>query len=119
MHEFEIRAESDIVLVRNAARDFAGDLGFSVIDKTRVAAAVSELARNTLVHGGGGRMRIETASMNGSQGLCCVFVDSGPGIADIERALTDGFSTAGSLGQGLPGARRLTDSLEIQSDVGA
>lgn len=118
MTEIEIQTENDIVVARNTARAIAGELDFSLIDKTRIATAVSELARNTLVHGHGGCMQVEPAKVNGSSGLRCVFVDSGPGIADIEQALQDGFSTAGSLGQGLPGAKRLTDDFLVESEPG-
>jgi len=118
MREFDIRSEDDIVRARSAARDFAAELDFSLIEKTRIATAVSELARNTLVHGGGGQMQIACASHNGRQGIRCIFVDQGPGILDIERAMGEGYSSANSLEQGLPGARRLTDDFHIASVVG-
>lgn len=118
MREIEIRSEEDIVRARNTARDFALELEFSLIDKTRIATAVSELARNTLVHGGGGQMQIESISDKSRRGIRCVFVDEGPGILDIERAMGEGFSSANSLGQGLPGARRLSDDFRIESAVG-
>lgn len=112
---FDIACEDDIVLVRSAARLFAEELRFSAIDKTRIATAVSELARNTLVHGGGGRAEIIGARNGTRVGIRCVFVDEGPGIADVPLAMTDGFSTTPSLGQGLPGARRLMDRMDIES----
>ncbi len=118
MREIEIRGEDDIIRARRAARDFATVLAFSLIDKTRIATAVSELARNTLVHGGGGRMQIATASQHSSNGIRCVFIDEGPGILDIDRAMGEGFSSASSLGQGLPGAQRLSDDFHIESTVG-
>ncbi len=118
MHVVEIRNEDDIVRARNAARDFASELEFSVIDKTRIATAVSELARNTLVHGAGGQMQIAPAAHEGRRGIRCVFIDEGPGILDVEWAMGNGYSTANSLGQGLPGARRLSDGFHIESCVG-
>ena len=118
MDQFEIRCEDDIVRARKAARDSAAELKFSLIDKTRIATAVSELARNTLVHGGGGQMRIDHASDNGRRGVRFVFSDEGPGILDVERAMGEGFSSANSLGQGLPGARRLSDDFRIESAAG-
>ena len=118
MDEIEIQTEDDIVLARQAARDVAGSLQFSLIDKTRVATAVSELARNTLVHGGGGKVQIVQIDHNHQRGIRCVFIDQGPGIADINEALGDGYSTGDSLGQGLPGSRRLTDDFRISSVPG-
>lgn len=120
MQRFDIKEEADIVRARSAARDLAGELGFSIVNKTRVATAVSELARNTLEHGLGGHMELEQLSADGRVGLRCIFVDEGPGIADVDQALTDGFTTCDghSLGQGLPGAKRLVDTLEIISRPG-
>lgn len=118
MDAYEILNEDDIVSARSAARSLAGELGFSVIDMTRIATAVSELARNALTHGGGGRMEIANASANGKSGLRCTFVDHGPGIPDIDKAMSDGFSTGSSLGHGLPGAKRLVDEFEIESQFG-
>ena len=114
----DIRSEDDIVVARTAARDLAGQLDFSLIDKTRIATAVSELARNTLVHGGGGRMEMRRRVNGASDGILCVFVDEGKGIADIEQALGDGFTTNGGLGHGLPGSRRLMDEMTIESEPG-
>lgn len=113
-----IQTEEDIVAARTAARDHATALGFSIVDKTRIATTVSELARNTLVHGGGGEMQIERTEDCGREGLRCIFIDEGPGIVDIERAMGEGFSSANSLGQGLPGARRLSDDFCIVSAAG-
>ena len=114
----DIRTEDDIVITRAAARDVAGRLDFSLIDKTRIATAVSELARNTLVHGGGGRMEIRRRANGAGNGVHCVFVDEGKGIADIEQALGDGFTTNNGLGHGLPGSKRLMDELTIESEPG-
>ena len=113
-----IRSENDIVVARTAARDLAGQLDFSLIDKTRIATAVSELARNTLVHGGGGRMEMGRRANGASDGIHCVFVDEGKGIADIGRALGDGFTTNDGLGHGLPGSKRLMDELTVKFEPG-
>lgn len=118
MRRIEIQTHEDIVAARNASREMAGELEFSLIDKTRIATAVSELARNTVVHAGGGVMEIELVTVNGIRGLRCIFVDDGPGIADTDQALQDGFSTAKSAGMGLPGARRLIDEFRIDSALG-
>jgi len=118
MDTYEIHSEDDIVRTRQVARKYAEELHFSVLDKTRIATSVSELARNTLVHGGGGRMEMQQAENGGTIGIRCVFVDEGPGIPDIERAVEDGFTTGNSLGQGLPGVKRLMDDFEITSTIG-
>ncbi len=118
MQLIEIRGEDDIVRARSVAREVAADLAFSMIDKTRVATAVSELARNTLVHGGGGEMQVVPVNGDDRCGVRCIFTDQGPGIPDIERAMGEGYSTANSLGQGLPGARRLSDDFQIESVIG-
>jgi serine/threonine-protein kinase RsbT len=92
-------------------------LGFSLVDQTKVVTAASELARNTVIYGGGGSMQIET--LNGPRtGLRLVFEDKGPGIPDIELALRDGFTTGSGLGLGLGGAKRLVNDFEISSRVG-
>lgn len=118
MRKVEIRTNEDIVEARNASREMAGALGYSLIDRTRIATAVSELARNAVIHGGGGVMEIEQVAVNGNKGLRCVFVDNGPGIADTDQALQDGFSTCQSAGMGLSGARRLMDEFRIDSALG-
>ncbi len=113
-----ISTDADIVLARTRAKEMAGALGFSRTDQTLIAAAVSEIARNIVVYAGVGDVLLRTARGDGRLGLLVVASDEGPGIADLERALTDGYSTVGSLGVGLPGARRLMDSLEVDSAVG-
>ncbi len=118
MDRFEISTEDDVVRARTAARRLAENLAFSLIDKTRIATAVSELARNTLVHGGGGRMVIGEAANGTTTGIRCTFTDAGPGIGDIDQAMTDGFTTNSSLGHGLPGAKRLMDEFKVESNVG-
>jgi serine/threonine-protein kinase RsbT len=113
-----IRASEDVVQARQATRAWAIDAGFSLVDQTKIVTAASELARNTLVHGGGGTMRLEAVSAGGRRGLRLVFEDKGPGIPDIDRAMHDGFSTGGGLGLGLSGAKRLVNEFEIASRVG-
>lgn len=113
-----IESEEDIVEVRSVIRQLANELGASIVDKTRLATAVGELARNTIVYGGGGEMHFDAVSRDDQQGILCRFVDKGPGIPDIELAMSDGFSTGSSLGQGLPGSKRLVDEFRIESAVG-
>ena len=118
MEVIQIINEQHIVQARQIARRVAEKLGFRLVDKTRVAAAVSELARNVYVHGGGGRMEIEEIHRGGKIGIRCIFVDEGPGIPNVEQAMQDGFSTNIGLGQGLPGSKRLMDYLQIESELG-
>ncbi len=111
--DVEIKEDFDIVKARARARAVAATLGFDAVDQTRIATAVSEIARNALVHGGGGKMTLRT--INKKKGLEIVIVDQGPGIPDINQAVKDGYSTAGGLGLGLGGAKRLMDELRIES----
>lgn len=115
----EILSEVDIVTARQRAREVAEAIGFTGADLTLIATAVSELARNIVQHAGHGEILVAAASENGRTGLWMVARDNGPGIVDVELALRDGYSTAGSLGLGLPGARRLMDELEITSTDGS
>lgn len=98
--------------------DWATRLAFSVVDRTKFVTAASELGRNVLVHGHGGTMTIDELLRDGRSGLQLSFQDQGPGIADVERALSDGFSTAGSMGLGLGGARRLVNEFSLTSQPG-
>ena len=116
--EIPLLEEPDVVRARIRAREWAVRLGFSPVDQTKVLTAVSELARNALVHGGGGRCLLSAIERNGRVGLCMAFEDRGPGIPDVAKALEDGFSTVGGLGLGLGGARRLLGDLTIESRVG-
>jgi serine/threonine-protein kinase RsbT len=118
INTFEIRAPGDVVFVRQTAVAWATALGLSVTDRTKIATAASELARNTLQHGGGGRVTFEAIRTLSRSTLRLVFEDQGPGIPDIEQALTDGYSTAGGLGLGLGGARRLVNEFTIESQPG-
>ena len=113
-----VREESDLVLVRQRVKARAVELGFNVFGQTKLVTAASELARNTLIHGGGGTMLLESIVNNERRGLRLTFEDNGPGIADLEQAMTDGFTTQGGLGRGLGGSKRLVDEFEVVSRVG-
>jgi len=117
--EIAIQTETDIVLVRQEVRARVVALGFGLVDQTKTITAASELARNTLIYGGGGIARFETLQAGPRRGLRVTFDDSGPGIADIELALKDGYTTGHGLGLGLSGARRLVNDFAIESQVGA
>jgi len=106
------------VRVRQATRENAVGQGFSLVDQTKLVTAASELARNTLDYGKGGEVRIERLANSGKRGLRLTFIDQGPGIADVEQALKDGFSTGTGLGLGLSGARRLSNDFSIDSTPG-
>ena len=113
-----VTTDADIVSARTHAKDLADTLGFSRTDQALIAAAVSEVARNIVVYAGAGEIVLRAERGDGRWGLLVVATDEGPGIADPDQALTDGYSTVGSLGVGLPGSRRLMDSLEIDTEVG-
>lgn len=114
-----VRSGEDVVKVRQAVRSLAMDLGFSLVDQTKVVTAASELARNTLTYGGGGEVRIERLNQGPKRaGLRLTFEDRGPGIANIDLALTDGFTTGTGLGLGLNGARKLSHEFDIWSQPG-
>jgi serine/threonine-protein kinase RsbT len=113
-----IASDDDIVKVRRRVRDWAVSIGFSLVDQTKLVTAASELARNTLVYGLGGTVLLETVVNDTRRGLRLTFEDHGPGIPDIQQALTDGYSTASGLGLGLSGARRLSHEFDITSKPG-
>ena len=113
-----IETESDIVLVRQRVRIQVVALGFGLVDQTKTITAASELARNTLIYGGGGRARLEILQLGVRRGLRVTFEDEGPGIANIELALKDGYTTGHGLGLGLSGARRLVNEFSVESQVG-
>jgi serine/threonine-protein kinase RsbT len=117
-YELPISAEQDVVRVRQVAREWAVDLGFSLVEQTKIVTAASELARNTLIHGGGGSVRLEEAVAGGRHGLRLTFEDRGPGIADLQLALKDGYTTGTGFGLGLPGSKRLMNEFQIVSNVG-
>lgn len=116
--DMSIQSSQDVVLVRQAVRQFAVKLGFSLVDQTKIVTAASELARNTLDYGGGGTVKLEALQEGMRRGLRLVFEDSGPGIPDIELALKDGYTTGGGLGMGLGGAKRLVNEFHIVSRAG-
>ena len=113
-----MREVGDIVAVRQQTRQWAGEVGLSLVDQTKIVTAASELARNAVVYGGGGSVRLELLENGVRKGLRLVFADQGPGIPDVEKALQDGFTTGGGLGLGLGGARRLVNEFSIDSEVG-
>jgi serine/threonine-protein kinase RsbT len=113
-----LRSSDDIVRVRRIVRDWAVSLGFSLVDQTKVVTAASELARNVIVHGGGGDFRIESLNNDARRGLRLTFSDEGPGIVDMEQAMKDGFTTGEGLGLGLGGAKRLVNEFLIDSKPG-
>lgn len=113
-----IQSSEDVVAVRQSVRQRAVELGFNLIDQTKMVTAASELARNTVQHGGGGQVTIETIEAAGRRGLRLTFEDHGRGIPDIDLAMRDGYSTGGGLGLGLSGARRLSNEFYIQSTPG-
>ena len=115
----ELRSESDVVRARQTARAHLVKLAFSLGAVTRIVTATSELARNAIDHGGGGAVTIEEITELGRDGVRLTFADQGPGIADVELALSDGFTTGGGLGLGLGGSRRLADEFEIRSTPNA
>ncbi|HTU40502.1 MAG TPA: anti-sigma regulatory factor [Candidatus Aquilonibacter sp.] len=110
-------SEPDMVVVRRRVREVSSQVGLSLVDQTKLVTAASELARNTLIYGGGGTMQLE--SLNGPRtGVRLIFVDKGPGIPDVNLALRDGYTTGTGLGLGLGGSKRLVNEFEIQSKVG-
>ena len=113
-----IRTQEDIVRVRQATRENAIAQGFSLVDQTKLVTAASELARNTLDYGNGGEVEIARMLDGARKGVRLTFSDQGPGIEDLEKALTDGYSTGGGLGLGLSGARRLSNEFTIDSAPG-
>ena len=112
-----VATESDIVVVRRRVREVAVQAGLSLVDQTKLVTAASELARNTVIYGGGGSLQLD--SLNGPRvGVRLTFSDNGPGIPDIDLALRDGFTTGSGLGLGLGGAKRLSSEFEIDSAAG-
>ncbi|MEU9824936.1 ATP-binding protein [Micromonospora chersina] len=113
-----IRSDEDVVRVRQLVRTTAVAVKLSLVDQTKLVTAASELARNTLIYGGGGTAEVTTVEDGRRRGVRIVFADQGPGIPDLDQALTDGFTTGGGLGLGLSGARRLVDDFDIWTVVG-
>lgn len=114
-----LRADEDVVRMRQAVRECLVAVGFSLIDQTKMITAASELGRNTLRYGGGGEVHIEKVAGDSRRGVTLSFIDHGPGIADVDLALTDGYTTGNGMGLGLSGARRLADEFELSTAPGA
>jgi serine/threonine-protein kinase RsbT len=113
-----VQSGDDVVRVRQTVRAKAISLGFSLVDQTKIITAASEVARNTVDYGGGGMLCLETLSNGGRKGLRLTFTDEGPGIADLDLALTDGYTTGRGLGLGLGGAKRLSNEFDVKSRPG-
>uniref|UniRef100_A0AAU1IBK0 Anti-sigma regulatory factor n=1 Tax=Streptomyces sp. NBC_00180 TaxID=2903632 RepID=A0AAU1IBK0_9ACTN len=113
-----IHSDLDLVRVRQHVRQMTAQLGFGLVEQTKLVTAASELARNALVHGGGGQMECLEVTSGGIQGLRLVFSDEGPGIADLNQALSDGYTSGDGLGMGLGGSRRLVHEFAIDSSRG-
>ena len=114
-----VREQHDIVNVRQVVRSWSLSLGFGLVDLTKLVTAASEIARNTVEYGGGGTLQIEELRDGLRQGVRLVFEDQGPGIADIDRAMTDGYTSGTGMGLGLGGTKRLVDEFDISSTWGA
>ena len=113
-----VRGETDVVMVRHVVRTWSVQQGFSLVDQTKMVTAASEIARNTVNHGGGGTVRVEAVTNETRKGVRLVFEDQGPGIKDVDLALRDGYTTGTGLGMGLGGARRLVHEFSIESTPG-
>jgi serine/threonine-protein kinase RsbT len=116
--EYALQTEHDIVLARQAVRRLTQELGFSLVDQTKMVTATSELARNTLIYGGGGALSYEILEDGSRKALRLVFTDQGPGIPNLDLAMTDGWTSGHGLGMGLSGAKRLVNEFDIDSVVG-
>ena len=113
-----VLGESDVVKVRQSVRTLAVEIGLSLVDQTKVVTAASELGRNLLIYGGGGEVIMDLVTDNIRRGVRVAFVDEGPGIADLEQALRDGFTSGSGMGLGLGGAKRLVNDFELVSKPG-
>lgn len=113
-----IRGSAEVVSVRHLVRRWAVDLGFTLVEQTKIVTAASELARNTVDYGGGGTLTVEALDTGTRKGLRLIFEDQGPGIPDISVALRDGYTSGNGMGLGLGGAKRLSNEFEIQSAPG-
>ena len=116
--EILVAKEQDVVPLRNRVKEYAINAGMSILNQTKLITATSELVRNLLKYGGGGKVQIASLSNSRDVGVSVVFIDNGPGIADISLAMKDGYSTGKSLGLGLPGTKRLVNEFDIQSEPG-
>ncbi len=115
---YTIRSSDDVVRVRQIARAWASEIKLSLVDQTKLVTATSELARNTLEHGGGGAMTAEMVENGIRRGIKLTFTDQGPGIANLELALQDGYTTGNGMGLGLSGSKRLVNEFDIKSEPG-
>ena len=113
-----VRSSEDVVNIRRAVRKLATDLGFSLVDQTKIVTAASELGRNTLEHGGGGELEIAEVTNGTRKGIRLTFSDKGPGIVDVKQALTDGYTSKQGMGLGLGGSKRLMNEFEIKTAPG-
>jgi len=113
-----LRTDEDVVIARRVVRQKSIELQFRLVEQTKIVTATSELARNTIIHGMGGKMTVEVVSEDGRDGLRLVFEDTGPGIPNLELALTDGYSTGSGMGLGLSGSKRLMSEFAIETEVG-
>ncbi len=113
-----LKSSEDVVRMRQAVREYAIELGFGLVDQTKLVTAASELARNAIIYGGGGEVKMETLTEGERRGIGLTFSDRGPGIADIQQALKDGYTSGNGLGLGLGGAKRLSNEFHIVSEVG-
>ena len=113
-----VRAEDDVVRVRQTVRTWSVQLGFSLVDQTKMVTAASEIARNTVIYGKGGTVRLEAIHNGERRGLRLVFEDKGPGIRDLDLAMRDGYTTGSGLGMGLGGAKRLVSEFHVDSRPG-
>lgn len=116
--ELPIAGDDDVVRVRQLVRGYAQRVKLSLVDQTKLVTATSELARNTLIHGGGGSATVEVVTRGARQGVRASFRDGGPGIPDLALALADGWSSGSGLGLGLSGSRRLVDEFDLDTEVG-
>jgi len=116
--EVPIIREQDVVPLRNRVRDYGIKVGMSILNQTKLITATSELVRNLLKYGGGGRVIVEEVTNGRDNGVKVTFIDNGPGIVDIQLAMKDGYSTGKSLGLGLPGTKRIVNEFSIQTEAG-
>ena len=112
---FGLINDVDVVVARRGVRDWAAELGLTMLDLTKVVTAASELARNAVVHGGGGSMCLQVIEQGNRRGLRVIFKDDGPGIPEVAKAMQDGFSTGNGMGLGLPGAKRLVNEFALET----
>lgn len=113
-----LQTEYDIVKARQLVRQYAKEAGMGIVDQTRITTAVSELFRNMYMYAGGGEVKIETGTIDGRLTLIITCIDQGPGIENLELAMTDGYTSGQGMGYGLPGTKRLVDRFEIVSEIG-